>query len=282
MTSLWKTYSGNENSDFSYSLEEPWGSYRPSALQRLLIGLTQSTFLQRGKFRTWMSKLIMSISSPLDVEFRMCKYRIEPRQNLVDRGILTRPKYNATEIEFLQDVVRDGGVAVDIGSNVGLYSLPIAQAAGPSGQVLSIDANPEMVAHLAFNAQASGLTNITLQHLAVGDRETRADLQIRKEDVAIVRVQESDTGATEMRPLLSIVTYLGLKKIDALKIDIEGHEDSALVPFLQMAPEALLPNRIVIERASKAYDYPGCVGEFERLGYRLIGRTRNNSMYERA
>lgn len=84
-----------------------------------------------------------------------------------------------------------------------------------------------------------------------------------------------------MRPLLSIVQDVGLHRVDSLKIDIKGHEDAALVPFLQQAPEAYLPSRIVIERASPAGDYPGCAAEFERLGYKLIGRTPNNSMYER-
>lgn len=84
-----------------------------------------------------------------------------------------------------------------------------------------------------------------------------------------------------MRPLLSIVQDVGLHRVDSLKIDIKGHEDAALVPFLQLAPEAYLPSRIVIERASPAGDYPGCAAEFERLGYKLIGRTPNNSMYER-
>lgn len=279
--SLWQTYEGNENRNSSLFLDRPWGSFTPNAAQRVLIKITQNSFLQRGKFRTWMAKLIMSMSSPLDVEFRGCKFRVEPRLNLIDRGILTRPNYNAAEIEFLQEAVRDGGVAIDIGSNAGLFSLPIAQAAGQSGRVLSIDANAHMIEHFAFNAKASGVENVDLLHVAIGDREGLVDLQIRKNDAAIVRVQESAKGTTQMRPLLAIVSDAGLKQVDALKIDIEGHEDAALVPFLQNAGDDLVPKRIVIERASKSNDYPGCVAEFQRLGFQLVGRTRNNSMYER-
>jgi len=40
-------------------------------------------------------------------------------------------------------------------------------------------------------------------------------------------------------------------KYYGLKIDIEGHEDKALVPFLLNAPKTLLPNKIVIEQPSK-------------------------------
>jgi len=118
-------------------------------------------------------------------------------------------------------------------------------------------------------------------HLAVGGKEAHVDLQIRKNDVAIVRVEENPTGETAMRSLMRILSDAKIDRVDSLKIDIEGHEDAAMVPFLRDASEDLLPSRIVIERASRSFDYPGCVAEFERLEYRLVGQTRNNSMYER-
>ena len=269
--------SDNTSSD----LRSPWGAYPPGILQKVLIALTHKTILQRGALRKLMTKVIMSLARPLDVSFRNCKFRIEGRNNLIERGILSRPTYNNSEISFLEEAVKDGGVAIDIGCNIGLYALPLAKAAGPSGTVLAIDANPAMIEQLHFNARASGVENVTTVCIAVGSVETRADLEICKGDTAIVRVRESEEGSTQMRPLLNIVQDAGLKRVDSLKIDIEGHEDAAMVPYLQSCPEELLPARIVIERAAKTHDYPGCVAEFERLGYRLIGRTRNNSMYQR-
>ena len=267
--------------DTSSDLHSPWGAYPPGIVQKLLIALTHKTILQRGALRKLMTKVIMSLSRPLDISFRGCKFRIEGRNNLIERGLLSRPTYNNSEISFLEEAVKGGGVAIDIGCNIGLYSLPLAKAAGPTGTVLAIDANPAMIEQLNFNARASDIENIVTVCIAVGAAETRADLEICKGDTAIVRVRESEDGKTQMRPLLDIVEDAGVQRVDSLKIDIEGHEDAAMVPYLQSCPEELLPSRIVIERAGKTYDYPGCVAEFDRLGYRLIGRTRNNSMYER-
>ena len=83
-----------------------------------------------------------------------------------------------------------------------------------------------------------------------------------------------------MRSLADIVTSEGLDHIDVLKIDIEGHEDKALVPFFETMPEQFWPARIVIEFLPPS-DYPGCAAIFKTCGYRLVGRTRNNSMYQR-
>lgn len=266
-------------SDF---LDAPWGTHRPKALQRALMALTRRTVLQRGVFRPTMTRWILGLGRPLDITFRGCRYRIGGTSNLIEYGMLTRPTYNAVEIDFLSDAVRAGGVMVDIGSNVGLYSLPIARAAGPKGRVIAIDANHDMVRHLGFNAKASELDNVTTVHCAVGDSEGRVDLEILKDDVAIVNVVESATGGIAMRPLLAILADAGVSRVDSLKIDIEGHEDKALVPFFQGCPARMMPTRVVIERAGPDGDYPGCVAEFDRLGYRLVTRTRNNSLYERA
>jgi FkbM family methyltransferase len=261
--------------------ETEWGAHKPKPLQGFLIGLTRRTFLQRGRLRHRMTNLITGMGRPIDVTFRDCKYRIEGRNNLIEYGLLTRPTYNGQEIDFLSEVVKDGGVAVDIGCNIGIYSVSLGKAAGPKGRVLGIDANSEMIRHLNFNANASGLDNVKGIHMAVGGSAGRVDLNIRLDDVAIVNVIENDNGAVQMQPLMQIVQDAGLTRIDALKIDIEGHEDLALAPFLQNAPEAMLPKRIVIEQCGKEQDYPGCLGEFARLGYKLMGRSKINSLYER-
>ncbi len=259
----------------------PWGTHKPGKLQGFLINLTRRTFLQRGTFRHTMTNWITSLGRPIDVTFRGNCYRIEGRNNLIEYGLLTRPSYNAQELDFLCEPLEGGGTAVDIGCNIGIYSLTLAKSAGPEGRVISIDANPDMIRHLEFNASASGLNTVTAINCAVGESDAMVDLHIREDDVAIVSVQENPLGPIKMRPLLSVLEEAGISHLDSLKIDIEGYEDFALVPFLKNAPEALLPSRIVIEQSSRNVDYPGCSSEFKRLGYVLRGRSKINSLYER-
>ncbi len=263
-------------------LAQPWGRFHPGFLQRALIAVARRSVLHRGKMRLLMTRMIMALGCPLDVEFRDCRFRIEGRNNLMDYGLLLHPGYNGDEIDFLAAGCRESGIFVDIGANIGLYSLPLARVVGTAGRVVAIDANPGVLARLAFNARASGLQQVVPVHCAVGDHEGQVDLAIRRDDLSIVSVQDSATGAIRMRPLLDVLRDLEVTRIDALKIDIEGHEDAALAPFFATAPESLLPARVVIEFAGiNGGDYPDCAAAFARLGYRLVGRTRNNSMYQR-
>jgi FkbM family methyltransferase len=259
----------------------PISSAMPNMLQRILIKLAKTSFLHRGLFRPLVSRAIFAFGAnkPVDVVFRNAIFRLTGGLNLIEHGILLHPDYNKTDIDFLSGALFQGAVFIDIGSNIGLYALPLAQVIGPEGKVIAIDANPQMAAVLAQNVQISGLKNVQILSVAVSDSPGRANLAVRKNDDAIVRIDEDDQGEIAVTTLSAIVAEAGLKQIDALKIDIEGHEDKALAPFILAAPEWLLPKRIVIEWTRALGDYPACAAAFANRGYVLKGRTRNNSLY---
>lgn len=255
----------------------------PNPLQRGLIALARGSMLRRGVFRATVSRLVFLLggNKPFDVDFRGVTYRLEGGRNLIEYGILLNPDYNAEDIDFLAAGISDGGVIVDIGSNIGLYSLPLARAAGPNGRCIAIDANPLMTERLMRNAALSGLDNVTAIASAVSDRDGSGQLTVRKNDDAIVAVDESADGPIAIRTLAALLDEAGVPRVDVLKIDIEGHEDKALPTYLDTALPEMMPHRIVIEHPEPNADYPGCAEAFARHRYRLVGRTRNNSLYRR-
>lgn len=279
MRGTWRSVTAEERSAEDADAGLPFGHFAPNPVQRALIALGRATVLRRGVFRGSLTRAILALGrGKLDLRFRGAAYRIRGESNLIEYGLLLVPDYNASDIDFLLDGAPPDAGFVDLGSNIGLYALPLA-VARPRGRVVAVDANPKMIARLRWNAAATGLANLTAVHAAVSDAEGRGDLVIRKDDVAIVAVQESAAGAMPIRTLSALVAETGLAAIHGLKIDIEGHEDRALVPFLDGAAPGLLPRRIVIEHPEPQADYPGCTAAFARHGYRLIGRSRNNSFY---
>ncbi|MCM2562813.1 FkbM family methyltransferase [Lutimaribacter sp. EGI FJ00015] len=260
------------------SLSDAFGTYRPNMLQRALIGLARATPLHRGRLRHITSQWIYRMGRPLDIERLGCNFRVGNRDNLIEYGLLLNPGYNQSEIEFLSAPLGPGSVALDIGSNIGLYTLPLAKT---GARVIAIDANPVMAAQLRFNLRASGMSDADVANVAVGDSDGMGNLEIRRDDVAMVNVVADEAGgAIPIRRLDSVLAEMGVTRVDVLKIDIEGFEDKALAPYLAQAQGDMIPRRIVIERAGPQ-DYPACFEQFERLGFTLHGRTRNNSMYVR-
>lgn len=256
--------------------EEPFGRYRPNLLQTIIIKLTYGTILGRGNMRRWLSYLIARLGKPLDISREGANYRLYLDNNLIDFGLLLRKGYNGVELAFLRKHLDQDSVAVDIGCNLGLYTLQLATT---GAQVVAIDPNPLMINQLQFNVDASAMDNVSIFKCAVGDTISKADLHIRRDDLAIVAVVASETGSVLVQPLEHILQQAGAERIDALKIDVEGYEDKALAPFLMNCSEQMLPKRIVIEEQSEL-DHPECQKAFKQRGYKLMQRTRNNTLYE--
>ena len=281
MDNIWRILSNDEQTATNKYNHIKFGTFAPSYLQKIFIFIGQNSFLKRGLFRRRYSRMIFSLrKGPLDIYFRKCAYRLFGENNLIEYGILLDQKYNCLDLEFLLEGANLDSNFVDLGSNIGLYSQPLALAS-PNGMVLSIDANPLMKSRLLFNIQSTAIKNIQFVLSAVSNKIGKGSLKIRKDDIAIVAVDETIQSDIKINTLENIIKENKLKSIYGLKIDIEGHEDKALVPFLLNTTEALLPKKIVIEKLSKYSDYPECTLAFDKLNYKLISRSKNNSFYER-
>lgn len=280
MKKIWRDLSSEELKSCEKITQKDFGAFRPTILQSFLIFIAQRSFFKRGHLRRLIAYLTYSVrKTPLDIYFRNCAFRLHfNRRNHIQYGLLVNPKYNFNDIEFLLKGSDPNSNYVDIGSNIGLYSQPLAQNV-PNGRVIAVDANPMMIQQLNFNAKASNLKNLTVIFSAVSDKNGYGSLIIRNEDDAIVAINEQNNDGVPIRTLQEILDESKIRKIYGLKIDVEGHEDLALAPFLLSAEKDRLPNKIVIEHVNQE-DYPECQNAFKKLNYKLVGRSKNNSFYE--
>lgn len=280
MRKMWRNLSSKELNDYKQINQENFGVFRPTIIQRILIFVAQKTFFKRGHLRRLITHLTYSIrKAPLDIYFRQCSYRLHfNRRNHIQFGLLANPKYNFRDIEFLLKGSNSTSNFVDIGANIGLYCQPLARNS-PKGQVIAIDANPLMIQQLNFNAKASNLKNLTIIFSAVSNKTGYGSLKINNDDDAIVALNEENNDGIPVRTLKDILTEHKIREIYGLKIDVEGHEDLALAPFLLSAAVDELPAKIVIECATQD-QYPACKAAFKKLNYKFIGRSKNNWFYQ--
>lgn len=280
MKRIWRSLPSQELKEFENINQDGFGKFKPTISQKFLIFIAQKSFLKRGNLRRLLAYLTYSIrKKPIDIYFRNCAFRLHyERRNHIQDGLLVNPKYNFKDIEFLLKGSDLNSNFVDVGANIGLYSQPLARSA-PKGQVVAIDANPVMIKQLSFNAKASNLKNLKIIFSAVSNKKGYGSLTIRNDDDAIVAVNEENNDGIPIRTLREILNENKITKIYGLKIDVEGHEDLALAPFLLSARLNELPTKIVIEHVNQE-DYPACKHAFKKLNYKLVERSKNNSFYE--
>lgn len=261
------------------SIGPAFGEHRASLLQRIVLGLIRVPPLYRGSLRPLWVKLLNALRpGPVDIESAYGRFRVYPTTNLVDSALLLHPRYNQEEIDFLKGGTGPGGTFVDIGANIGLYSVALGNFLQPSGRVVSIEPNPVCIARLRYNLSLNALDPSRVFDVGVGDFDGKAKLVVLRNDLAIAHIVRDDAGGDfSVRPLLGILDDAGLHKIDALKIDVEGFERAALEPFFRAAPRSRWPKRICMEHL---HDNDVMAGILRDCGYRLVRNTRNNALLE--
>jgi FkbM family methyltransferase len=115
--------------------------------------------------------------------------------------------------DFLISYFQQGKVFVDIGANVGAYSL---RAAASGMEVHSFEPNPENIKVLKRNAELNQLS-IDLLEYAIGSSTGTVKLS---PNGATSRITEGDGIEIPIRALDSF----NLPKVDVLKVDVEGYE----------------------------------------------------------
>src|ERR1019366_3383573 len=74
----------------------------------------------------------------------------------------------ASERAALRRLVRPGMTVVDVGANLGLYSVFLARQVGPAGRVVSFEPDPDLFALLRGNCAANAAANVEAYNMALG------------------------------------------------------------------------------------------------------------------
>lgn len=268
------------------SLTDEFGRYSPSPIVDWLYGVMNHIYKRGYVGRRvfgrlyWLEKLFADRRcSVVDVQRFGLFWRLHRFGNVSESRLLRRPdSFEAEEIAFILDMAVGDFIFIDVGANCGYWSLRIADRLAGSGSVIAIEPQPKMLERLQYNARVNALHLSHILGCVVGSQSGTATLKLDERNLGRSRIADSGSLRVEMRTLLEIVRSTALSHIDAIKVDVEGHEDRVLGPFLRSAADALLPRMIVAE-CSWSGDWEGdWLTRARERGYREIKRTRNHNV----
>lgn len=272
----------------------PFGASRLSIWLRALMRLGHSTRIR--PFASMARKLALSRGAPVDVTVEEINLRCRFIDNYSERKFVFTPwRYDPEERRLILRELPPDGVFVDIGANVGLYTLTANRVLGRKGRIISFEPNPITLERLRFNLDANRKPagerpEIVILDHGIADRDSSFTLRAHYSNLGSYSISRNsragldghdglrDSIVIHCRPLLDVLGELGVDRIDILKIDIEGAEDAALAPYLENAPDALLARTIVIENSESLWNCD-LFGMMERRGYALRFRTKMNSVF---
>jgi FkbM family methyltransferase len=269
-----------------------FGAYAPSAAQERLRAIGHrlpANYIGRKTASMLLGLAGGRARRVYDVAvFDSQKARLHPYDNICEKRVFLTPQFWDPEerAALARAIARHSGSEfyfVDIGANVGLYSLfALAEARrrGVSLRSLCIEPDDEMRRRLAFNVMASGAeAAICIAPYAVAGKDGRARFSVNAQSRGMSRLKAGGETEIEARALAGLVRESGFARVDAMKIDIEGGENAALAPYFA-ASGAPRPAMIILETT---HDGPECAAAdlVIAAGYRTLIKTPLNSVLER-
>jgi FkbM family methyltransferase len=144
--------------------------------------------------------------------------------------------------------LRQADVVVDAGAYPGDYTVFAAERVGPKGKVIAFEPNPENRKILIKNIRARGLNNVIIVPKGLGS-EDGAKLQMMMDGLHSTihsSFEYNEENFIHICTLDAELKRLGIKKIDVIKMDIEGEEVKALLGCEQ----TLLHNNVYVAIAT--------------------------------
>lgn len=153
------------------------------------------------------------------------RMRVDLRDEFVARELFANKVWEPELQKLAACAELEGGVAVDVGANVGAHTLHFSALAGPTGSVYAFEPEPYNFNLLDHNVRLNNLSNVIAQRKAVGDVVSMARMQIAKSNWGDHRITTGE-GDIEV-PTVTLDDVLPAStvgRVRLIKVDVQGHE----------------------------------------------------------
>lgn len=196
------------------------------------------------------------------------KLFVDPQDRSIAPHLMVDGIWEPRLTEWLVDELVPGTVAIDVGANVGYFSVLMAAL---GARVLAVEPNPAMVRRIEAARAANGLCDaITVLPVPVADTDGRAVvLEVEADHPGGAQLQDAPDPAAATLRTRRLDGLPGALDAALVKIDAEGHEDRIWQGMAGMLAGPAL-RTVVMEFSGPVYrDAPGFLDAIEAVGFSL-------------
>jgi len=263
------------------STNEKFGYYSPKG-KILVISLVIKLGLGFGKAKKIFAKILTAINknNPIDLVYHDLKFRIYPYNNTIESKMFVSSRLReAKELHIISRFIKNGGIFLDIGANIGYYSLMAAKLGAE--KVIGIEPNPIVLNRFRENIKFNELDKkIKTFQIGLGGKKDTMDLHLSHEDMGSSSILNNNPNSEKIKikiiPLLRLLKEENIKKVDVLKIDVEGYEDRVLFPYFEGLERKFYPRLILMEDSSQKDWERNILEWLLASGYNILARTKGN------
>jgi len=277
----------------TFDITPPFGTYAlPPTREawRKKAGGYKDTRIGRALISRARKKALAGEDGPFDVDVDDgVLARLYPNGNRCEKRVFAGVQaWDLTERLALKSAIESETynpfIFLDVGANIGLYSLYVnayTKQAGRASQIIAIEPGVETCARLEANIAASE-ANVQIIRAAISDAPGTGHLGGGKANrgEAKLSAQSDETETVVIDTLPRIARTLGITRIDAMKVDIEGHDLKALTTFFEDASPKLHPLMLILETGREAVS--PLIELCAANDYVVTERTKMNTVLKKA
>jgi len=193
---------------------------------------TESAFsgkgLERNPIVNYSYKFLHSKLKSDYVEIDGNKMFLDPLDNL---RLSINEIYEEYETEVIKNIIKKGDVVLDLGANIGYYTLIFAKLVGDKGKVFAFEPEPNNFNLLKKNVELNGYKNVVLIPKAISSKTGKNKLYISDENTGSHTIIETEKNRKyiEIDSVCLDDYFVGFdRKINFIKMDVEGYEGEAI------------------------------------------------------
>jgi len=163
------------------------------------------------------------------VEVRDFGFRlyVDSRDTSVGCGLLMLGHYEPFASHVFSSLLQEGMTVVDIGANIGYYTVLSATRVGPSGKVFAFEPEPKHFGLLCKNLSTNGLTNVYPQQKALLNRNGTHPFFLAAECLGRHGIYRQGDSISQIEVATTTLDefFSGRdEKVEVIKLDAEGAE----------------------------------------------------------
>ena len=192
--------------------------------------------------------------------------------DLIGRHIYLIGEFDRTNVEVILKHAKPGDTLLDIGANIGYVSACFLANVGAS-RVIAVEPQSLVVDLLSKNLSQFG-ARARVAPVAISDEDRAGFMSIDEANRGGNRLVSGEDGKTQRVEVWSashLVDAFSLDKIDLVKIDVEGHEETV---FKALSPviDKFKPRMILFETTGDAAAPDGAIGQILKTSkYNVFG-----------
>lgn len=211
-----------------------------------------------------------------------CGFKLRLRTNdLLGYRLVREQQFEPSVRQAIRTIIKPGMTALDIGANLGYYSLELSRLVGSTGTVVAFEPQITMMAELKANLELNAVRNVITCPIALsdegGDRTFFVPPPGHESMGSLKNNGRTSMPLTTKVPCSTLdeaVQALKIDRIDFIKMDVEGAELQVLQGARTLLTGSKRPTVVFEAYEANCAPFRYCVFDllkrFDQIGYKLM------------